>query len=74
MATLIAADPAFPRCISQKLFVYANGRPIELADRDAVTAISAAFDESDYRFADLAIAIATSLPFRARPNAPVEAQ
>lgn len=74
MATLIAADPAFPRCVSQTLFVYANGRGIELADRHAVAQISAEFEESDYRFADLAVSIATSVPFRARPNTPQEAE
>lgn len=74
LSALIADDPAFPRCISQTLFTYANGRPIELADREAVLAVGAAFEASDYRFADLAAAIATSVPFRARPNAPVEAE
>ena len=74
LAALIADDPAFPRCISQTLFMYANGRPIELADRAAVLSVGESFEESGYRFADLAVAIATSIPFRARPVAPLEAE
>ena len=72
LGALIAADPAFPRCVTQKLFIYAMGRPITLADRDSILGIEDAFESGEYRFEELAVALATSVSFRVRANVPVE--
>jgi hypothetical protein len=72
LAEIIASDAAFPRCVTQKLFLYALGRPIEPADRDSILGAEDAFEAGEYRFEQLAIAIATSVSFRVRANLPVE--
>jgi len=74
LSALLAADDRVPACMTRKIFTYALGRSPAAGDYAALADMEAAFIGSDHRFADLAVAIVTSEPFRTRRGeAPEEA-
>jgi hypothetical protein len=74
LAALVAADPAFARCIVQKLYTYALGRAPDATpghlDTATLPALSARLAASGYSFADLALGIVTSPTFLNRRGDP----
>lgn len=61
----LAKHPAeFVRCLTQKLMIYALGRPLTPADQDALDAIAQHAARQNYRFSSLLIAVVRSRPFR----------
>lgn len=64
LAQVLADDPRLPACIAEKLFTYALGRGVRPADDATLSALTATFAASGYRFGALAAAIATAPPFR----------
>jgi hypothetical protein len=74
LAALVAADPAFARCIVNKLYTYALGRPPDATpghlDTETVPALAARLAASGYSFSDLALGIVTSPTFLNRRGDP----
>jgi hypothetical protein len=70
LSASLAADRKVPWCMTQKVFTYALGRPPVIEDLRYLDGIDAAFAASSYRFADLALGIALSEPFRSRRGRP----
>jgi hypothetical protein len=66
LAEVIAANDGYARCIADKLFTYALGRPVKPEDAATIHSITQQFGEGGYRFSELATAIATSEAFRMR--------
>jgi hypothetical protein len=60
---ILASDPGCRKCIVKMLFRYALGRPETEADRPHIDTALAEFQDSQFRFKNLIIAIATSKPF-----------
>ncbi len=54
----------FVRCLTQKLLIYALGRPLTPADRPAVDAIVEHASHREYHFSSLIIALVRSTPFQ----------
>lgn len=65
LAALLADDPRVPQCMARTTFTFALGRAPRVADIAALDGIEEAFEGGGHRFADLAVAIALSAPFRA---------
>lgn len=69
LATLIASDPAFAKCLTEKLYTFALGRtPVRTAthmDTQVITRLSSGFAEN-FAFQELIVAIATSETFMNR--------
>lgn len=74
LAALVAADPAFARCVVQKLYTYALGRTPDLTpghlDTETLPALAARLAASGYSFAELALGIVTSPTFLNRRGDP----
>jgi len=70
MASLVKADPSTPRCLAERLLIYALGRGLTLDDDPHVDAITAAFQANGRSFEDLIVAIAQSEPFQKRRGEP----
>jgi hypothetical protein len=69
----LAKHPAeFVRCLTQKLLIYALGRPLIPADRPALDAIVRHDASQEYRFSSLVIALVRSSPFRETRIQPAE--
>lgn len=66
MAALVKADPNTPRCLAERLLIYALGRGLEDADEAHLDAISAAFQSNGRTLESLIVAIVQSEPFRMR--------
>lgn len=66
LSALIARDERYPTCITDKLFTYALGRSARYTDAPYLVAIEDRFAAEGYTFEALAVAIATSEPFRMR--------
>ena len=66
LSQILAADPRFTACMGEKLFTYGIGRSPVFEDGTVLTQIEEAFAAGGYTFESLAIAIATSAPFRMR--------
>jgi hypothetical protein len=64
LSALVAADPRFPVCVTQRMLSYALGRETTIADACAAEHI--AEDLGGGGFAELVKRIATSAPFRYR--------
>ena len=72
LRVLLAAKPdPFVRCLTRKLLTYALGRSLTPADGPAVERVVRQAARRGFRFADLAVALALSDPFRVQPPAPV---
>jgi hypothetical protein len=54
----------FLRGLTEKMLTYALGRGLERYDRPAVSAIAAKLPANNYRFSELVLGIANSLPFQ----------
>ena len=57
---------AFVKTVVEKLLTYALGRGLEYYDKPTVRAIAREGEASDYRFADLIVAVTRSMPFQMR--------
>jgi hypothetical protein len=73
MAALVKADPSTPRCLAERLLIYALGRGLGPADEAPLDAITAAFEANGRSFEDLLVAIVQSDAFRMRRGEPSEA-
>ena len=65
-AILLKDRDAFVRGLAEKLMIYALGRGLERHDRPALTSITARLSTANYRFSELVLGIANSLPFQMR--------
>ncbi|HEX5105366.1 MAG TPA: DUF1592 domain-containing protein [Pirellulaceae bacterium] len=63
---LKARQTEFAQCLAEKMLTFALGRELRVQDRCTVDKIVEEVERRDYRFSALAIAIATSDPFRKR--------
>jgi hypothetical protein len=74
LAALVAADPAFARCIVQKLYTYALGRTPDSTpghlDTETVPALTTRLAAGGYSFSDLVLGIVTSPTFLNRRGDP----
>lgn len=70
LAEILAADPRFGACATEKLFIYALGRGPTKDDEIYLESIAEHFASGGHRFRDLAVLIATSEPFRMRRGEP----
>lgn len=70
MSTLLSQEQDFVECMVRKTFIYSLGRSVTLGDAPYLDEVIADFEMSDYRFADLVIALATSDVFRSRRGEP----
>lgn len=67
MKTILRGDlPDFVRCLTEKMLTYALGRGLERYDRRAVEAIGQRLAPAGYRFGDLVLEVARSMPFQMR--------
>lgn len=66
MAALVKADPNTPRCLSERMLIYALGRGLEDEDGAHLDAITAAFQSNGRTLESLIAAIVQSEPFRMR--------
>ncbi|MBH25603.1 MAG: hypothetical protein CMH57_14360 [Myxococcales bacterium] len=66
MASIIAEDPNFARCVTWQMYTYALGRGIEGVDTLHLRAIRAAFEDGDHTLHALIEAIVLSPSFRMR--------
>ncbi len=65
LRAVLAKHPEdFVRCLTQKLLIYALGRPLTPADQAAVNAIVEHAARREYRFSSLMIALVRSPPFQ----------
>lgn len=65
LGQILANEPACQKCIVKQLFRYAVGRPETPADQPVIDAMLKAFQDSQFRFQNLIIAIINSKPFLA---------
>ncbi len=56
----------FVRCLTEKMLTYALGRGMEMYDRCAINDISNRIEKHDYKFAELIVEVARSVPFQMR--------
>ncbi len=57
---------AFVHCLTEKMLTYALGRGLEPYDQAAVDQICRELENKDFKFSELVLSIAKSLPFRMR--------
>ena len=57
---------AFVKTVTEKLLTYALGRGLEYYDKPTVRVIAREGEASDYRLADLIVAVTKSMPFQMR--------
>jgi hypothetical protein len=72
LGTLLAADPRFTRCLSEKMLVYAIGRALDDADTATVDHLHDELLARGGRLSDLVALVATSAPFRYRRGEPAQ--
>ncbi|WP_281329542.1 DUF1592 domain-containing protein [Polyangium sp. 6x1] len=66
LSGILAEDPRFMHCVSEKMLTYALGRGHEPADADDLEHLTKALNDRGQRFVDLIKLVATSEPFRMR--------
>lgn len=66
LATVLADDPRFARCVATKVLTYALGRELLPADDDALGDVHARFVAAGHDLVALLVAVVQSDPFRAR--------
>lgn len=71
LATHLAQDPRFPRCVTRQWFTYALGRGPEPYDDAGIEALSHDWSAAGMRLRDLVLRIATSESFTQRRGEPV---
>jgi hypothetical protein len=74
LAAILRMDKEdFAECITDKLFTYALGRGLKIADRASVRRIAAQLPAAEYRFSSLVLGIVNTPQFRLRaPAAPAD--
>ena len=65
-AVLLNDRDAFVRGLAEKLLIYSLGRGLDRHDRPALAVITAGLEATNYRFSELVLGIASSLPFQMR--------
>ena len=60
---LLKRPDLFARTLTEKLLTYAFGRGVEYSDAPAIRRIIRDASANDYRFSDLVVGIARSVPF-----------
>lgn len=74
LATLLAARAEVPSCISERVFLYTQGREPESADACGQGRVTEAFGASQYDFRELLVAMVSAPEFRLRtPAEPTDA-
>lgn len=63
LADLLRKSPAFPRCLTEKVFVFAHGRQVEEAEAPLLQQITETFAASQHRLGELFAAVATHPSF-----------
>jgi hypothetical protein len=70
LAAILANDPRFARCVTEKVYTYALGRGVVTTpghlDGEALTGITGAFNLRGLKFASLVEAVTTAETFRFR--------
>lgn len=66
LAGLVADDPRLPRCAARQTLTWALGRPLDPDDDPVLDDVTARFVAGGSTFDALALAVATSAPFRRR--------
>ncbi len=61
---LLRDDPAFVRAVTERVFVYALGRPLQRSDSASVTTVIEGLDPSRPTLAGILEGVVTSAPFR----------
>ncbi len=74
LGAVLAADPRFTRCVSEKMLIYALGRGLDQRDGATVDRIHDELLASGMRLADLVALVATSDPFLYRRGEPAETE
>jgi hypothetical protein len=69
LAAIVAGEPSYSRCLTEKSLIYALGRGLDGADSCALDDVADALAERDYRLSDLFVLIAQSPSFRMRQPA-----
>lgn len=64
LGAILAKEPACQKCVVKQLFRYAVGRPEQAEDQPVVERAFVRFRDSQFRFAELIMAIASSETFR----------
>jgi hypothetical protein len=70
LETLISKDPAFPTCLTERLFMYAVGRAENPGDQCALEGALAAAEKQGATLPALVTALAQSTPFTERRGEP----
>lgn len=66
LATQLAAMPEVPACLTERAYLYVNGRPPTRVDECAVEGITTGFETEGHTFPGLLEAVVTSPAFRLR--------
>jgi hypothetical protein len=74
MAAHVKADPGTPRCIAERVLIYALGRGLEEGDESHLDGIAQEFAAGGHTLESLLVAIASSEPFRMRRGEPGEGE
>ncbi|HUQ90924.1 MAG TPA: DUF1592 domain-containing protein [Bryobacteraceae bacterium] len=67
LGSILAREPNCQKCVVKQLFRYAVGRPEAADDQPVIERALERFRQSQFRFQDLIMAIASSDPFRGEP-------
>ena len=67
-AALLHAPDQFVHTVTEKLLMYALGRPVEHFDAPTIRAIVRDAEHDDYRFASIVLGIVNSTPFQMRKS------
>ena len=67
-AALLHAPDQFVHTVTEKLLMYALGRPVEHFDAPTIRAIVRDAERDDYRFASIVLGIVNSTPFQMRKS------
>jgi hypothetical protein len=66
LSAILATDPRFMHCVSEKMLTYALGRGIYPVDEVHIEHLAKSLNDKGQTFADLIKLVATSEPFRMR--------
>ena len=66
LSDALAVENGFPRCLTEKAFIYALGREVRVPDDPYIQEIQSRLELADYSFTELVLALTTSDSFRMR--------
>jgi uncharacterized protein DUF1588/uncharacterized protein DUF1585 len=72
-AALLSRSDAFATNVTEKLFIYALGRPVQYFDMPTVRAVVHRAAQNDYRLSSLLLGVVSSDPFQMRMKKPTVA-